>query len=108
MAVDLGPHIPGHDCADQFEDAGTTWVVHCFYVDPASRGRGIARALLRSTLARLREIGARRVEAFPQPRERPALFNAFCGPFELFRQEGFQQVGADLGADYCRVARDLV
>jgi len=107
-AVDRGADIPGHDCvpAADGDDEGV-WYVHCFYVHPAARGRGVATAMLRGTLDWLGAAGPRRVEGFPTPKGLEPLFGAFNGPFEVYEREGFVQAAEDLGEDYCRVVREL-
>ena len=104
-AVDLARNLPGHDCVPRIPNADDegVWFIHCFYVKPAARGHGVARGMLRGTLAWLRSAGARRVEAFPIPPEEKPPFPAFGGPFHLYTEEGFARRDDVLGEGYCRV-----
>jgi GNAT superfamily N-acetyltransferase len=79
-ALDLGP-----------ED--TTLSVGCFLVDPAARGRGVARALLEGAETWARRWGARAIEGYPR-RSAEALHDeeAWQGPEDLFRALGFEAV----------------
>ena len=106
-AVDLARDIPGHDCVRQLDDASDegVWFIHCFYVRPEARGRGVARAMLLGTIEWLRRLGATRVEGFPSPPDEEPLFHAFGGPFGLYAEQGFVRVATALGEGYCRVAR---
>lgn len=56
-AVDLPDDIPGHDCVEPGAAPAHRWSVHCFYVRPESRGRGVSRALLEAAEALARSRG---------------------------------------------------
>jgi GNAT superfamily N-acetyltransferase len=68
-AVDRRVDLPGHDCTLPFapENRDHTWSVHCFYVRPSSRGKGVSRRLLEHAKGLIRAHGGRVVEAYPTP-----------------------------------------
>jgi len=66
------------------------WAVSCFEIEPAHRGRGAARALLRGALEDLRSRGVRRVEGFPRRGEGLEPGRAWTGPEALFAGAGFR------------------
>jgi GNAT superfamily N-acetyltransferase len=72
-----------------------TWAIGCFYIHPAHRRRGIARALLEHVLADLPGRGAGRVEAYPKRLATPAAGDLWNGPESLFRAAGFTLVKDD-------------
>ena len=65
--------------------------VLCFVVDPAQRGRGVARALLRHAIDDLSARGFAFVDAFPK-READGPAAHFRGPLALFEQHGFEPI----------------
>jgi len=67
------------------------WAVGCFLIDPGWRRRGLARALVGEAVSRLRERGARAIEAYP--REGVHAAEAWTGPPGAF--EGFAQVAGE-------------
>ena len=71
------------------------WVMSCFFVAPAFRGRGLARALVHSALADLRVKGVKRVEAYPKRGEGLPADEAWTGPESLFVSLGFTLVRED-------------
>ncbi|HEY8072942.1 MAG TPA: GNAT family N-acetyltransferase [Labilithrix sp.] len=79
-ALDLGP-----------ED--TTLSVGCFLVDPASRRRGVARAMLAAAERFAREWGARAIEGYPRRSAEPLHDEeAWQGPERLFVELGWAPV----------------
>jgi ribosomal protein S18 acetylase RimI-like enzyme len=68
------------------------WVVGCFLVAPAARGRGVARALLRRGIELLQAEGAKSLEAFPRRADGLRAEELWTGPFPLFSSEGFELV----------------
>lgn len=73
--------VPAHEAA----------VVVCFVIDPASRRRGIAHALLEHALAAFAERGIRVVDAFPSTSANSAAAH-HRGPCELYEKLGFAHV----------------
>jgi ribosomal protein S18 acetylase RimI-like enzyme len=68
----------------------SAFAVTCFEIDPAHRGKGGARLLLRDVVADLRGRGVRRLEGFPRcGRLEPG--EAWTGPEGLFRAAGFRE-----------------
>jgi ribosomal protein S18 acetylase RimI-like enzyme len=75
-------------------DADVVGSIACFIVDPAARGRGIARALLEAACEGFRRDGLRIAEGYPRaPSDDPAA-NHF-GPLGLFLASGFSIVRTD-------------
>ena len=68
-------------------------LVTCFVVDPALRGRGIARALLAHAIEDLTSRGLRIVDAFPNAVAQSASGH-HRGPPRLFASMGFERIGA--------------
>lgn len=65
-------------------------VVGCFLVDPAHRGRGVARALLAAAPAHARSVGAHTIEAYPRISDhRLGDEEAWMGPHQVFVAAGF-------------------
>ncbi|HMO73189.1 MAG TPA: GNAT family N-acetyltransferase, partial [Paracoccaceae bacterium] len=70
--------------------AGQVWSVVCFYLPPAHRGQGIARALLAAAAASGRAAGCTWIESYAvPPGERPY---AFLGSTAFYAREGFAAV----------------
>lgn len=71
------------------DDEEEVWSLPCFFIKSGWRGRGVARALLRAALDRLRSRGARIAEAYPV---RPPATNstAFTGTVPWLEAEGFR------------------
>lgn len=74
-------------------DPRPIWSVVCFFVAPAERRRGAARALLHAAVAAARAAGAPAIEAYPidatGPRSASALYR---GPLPLYLAAGFAEV----------------
>ena len=71
----------------------TSWIVGCFLVHPAARGRGVARALLAAAEAHARARGARALEGFPRRSAEPIHDEeVWQGPERLFVEAGFEVV----------------
>lgn len=102
-ALDRARDVPGHDCTPP-EPAADLWSIHCFYTHPDARGRGVARALLERALEWLHAHGSGTVEAYPTPKGREPFYGGFAGPYALFEQHGFEEVGT-FDENFCRVAR---
>lgn len=92
-------------------EADNTWVVTCFFVARAWRGKGVAQRLLTAALAYARSAGATAVEGYPTvPKSAatpvPPAF-AHTGVPRLFETCGFERV-RDIGARQvwrCRLDR---
>lgn len=74
-------------------DARPVWAIVCFFVAPAERRRGTARALLDAAVAAAHAAGAPAIEAYPiepaGPRSAAALYR---GPLTLYLEAGFAEV----------------
>jgi ribosomal protein S18 acetylase RimI-like enzyme len=66
--------------------------VLCFVIDPALRGRGIARSLLDGALHDMAARGIAAVDAFPSRVATDAATH-FRGPEQLFAAAGFTTIG---------------
>jgi GNAT superfamily N-acetyltransferase len=80
--------------AEPIENADEVGTILCFLVDPSSRGKGIAKALLSSACEEFREQGLRYAEANPRPAARGAAENHF-GPLAMYLANGFVHWRAD-------------
>ena len=74
-------------------DPRPVWSVVCFFVAPAERRRGTARALLEAAVAAARAAGAPAIEAYPiesaGPRSASSLYR---GPLPLYLEAGFAEI----------------
>ncbi len=73
-------------------DRSGVFTIGCFLVDPAQRGQGVARDLLRAGVARAKSLGATALEAFPRRDTMLGPEAVWTGPFELYTAEGFSIV----------------
>ena len=74
-------------------DDRPVWSVSCFYIDKASRGRGVSVALLEAAVDYARSQGATIVEGYPvEPNDKhyPAVF-AWTGTAKTFTRAGFAE-----------------
>ncbi|RWK44477.1 MAG: GNAT family N-acetyltransferase [Mesorhizobium sp.] len=76
--------------AQDDSEAGV-WSIVCFYVPRASRGRGLASALLDTAIDHAFAKGARTIEAYPVDQTSPSY--RFMGFREMFVARGFHEVG---------------
>lgn len=86
------------------------WAIHCLFVDPAFRGRGVSGQLIEAAEAYARQRGARRLLAFPIPEPNRARFPAheaeFAGRHGSYLRRGFADL-APLDDFYAVVAKPL-
>jgi GNAT superfamily N-acetyltransferase len=76
-------------------DDKPVWSIVCFVVGRRSRGRGVARSLLRAGIDYAREHGARMLEAYPvdvPDGERLPSENVYRGTLTMFERAGFKVV----------------
>jgi len=76
-------------------DDDPTWAIVCFVVGRASRGRGVARALLDGAVAQASAHGAPAVEAYPAVVPAGARLStsaAYTGTLGMFLEAGFRIV----------------
>jgi GNAT superfamily N-acetyltransferase len=76
----------------------SVWSVVCFFVPRQHRGQGIGRALLAEAVARARQGGAVRLEAYPvdSAGRRVPSGDAYTGTLDLFRAAGFRRTAEHL------------
>ncbi|CAH2401950.1 GNAT family N-acetyltransferase [Mesorhizobium ventifaucium] len=67
------------------------WSIVCFYVPRASRGRGLASALLDAAIDHAFAKGARTIEAYPVDQASPSY--RFMGFREMFVAREFHEIG---------------
>ena len=86
----------GHDCTYPFEykDKNIIWSIHCFYVKPDYRGKGISKLLIKESMKILEKYNAKEVEAYPTLPEnlienREQVEN-FSGNYQTFIKNGFE------------------
>lgn len=107
-AVDRKTDIPGHDCTFPFEtlEPNAIWSIHCFYVRPSSRKKGISRKLLQHAEILIRQQEGKVIEAYPtSPQARVPIFE-FCGTYSMFIANGFELVET-LPPYYTRLIKKL-
>lgn len=107
-AVDRRIDIPGHDCTLPFtpELEDSIWSIHCFYIKPSSRGKGITRLLLEHAQDLIRSKAGTLVEGYPTPPNDEGFIFDFSGPYAIFAEQGFTK-SEEINADYCRVIKRL-
>jgi GNAT superfamily N-acetyltransferase len=86
---------PVHKRLDLGSDDGV-WSIGCVLVDPAWRGKGVSRLLLRAAPELARARGGSALEGYPR-RSSEALRDdeIWMGPEGLYASEGFIEVGGD-------------
>jgi len=97
--------------ADTDPSPGATWATLCFYVIPAHRHRGVARALLQGAMTRAQQSGATAYEVYPVGTEGRALANdsAYPGTDQMLEGLGFREVAsAAPGPSSQRIMRKLL
>lgn len=95
-AVDAIKTQIGHDYYLETENARSSdaWMIHCLYVDPRQRGKGISRQLVEAASSVAKENGASAVLAFPIPENSAGKFPKdiaeFSGRLSTFIKLGFE------------------
>jgi len=89
-AVDTRSSIPGHDCVDDTEP--DAWAIHCLYVPPARRNRGIAGTLVQSALEFIRSREGRFAETYARPPTLAKAAFAFLPLESLYLNLGFARI----------------
>lgn len=86
----------GHDYVIERGSAGNVgaWAIHCVYIAPAYRGKGLSRTLIEKATEFARDKGATSVLAFPIPSETRSKFPKddaeFSGRYSTFVKAGFE------------------
>jgi GNAT superfamily N-acetyltransferase len=76
-----------------FDDA-SVWLVSCFYISEAARGKGLMSALLEAAVAYAKDNGARVIEGYPVDEKSDApLGGLYWGKADAFRRLGFVETG---------------
>ncbi len=75
------------------DDPATTWMINCFFIDRAFRGRGLTRQLIDGASDFARDNGAKVVEACPLDTTRKLIWGeGFIGLAHTFRAAGFEEI----------------
>lgn len=99
-AIDPIATQTGHDyyIANNGDVDATAWAIHCVYVHPAQRGRGVSSGLVDGAVAYARERGASCVLSFPIPPDNRERFAAhddeFSGRYATYDRLGFERIDA--------------
>ncbi len=86
----------GHDYFLENEEAKNSdaWMIHCLYVDPAQRGAGISKELIKSAISLSKSNGATELLAFPIPEDTVGKFPKdlaeFSGRFSTYKKFDFE------------------
>jgi GNAT superfamily N-acetyltransferase len=94
-AVDPLEKQPGHDYCHwkHAEKAPGTWSIHCLYVHPEFRGKGVSTGLVAAAVELARAAGATKLLAFPIPEGKrhhfPEHDGEFSGRLSSFKKAGF-------------------
>ncbi len=97
-AVDPLKNQLGHDyCLEKgIPDDLKPWSIHCVYIKPSARGKGISAGLVNSALKLAKQNGAKEVYSFPIPEENISKFPKdeaeFSGRSSTFRKLGFSKI----------------
>jgi len=87
---------PGHDyCVEKGDETNAhRWSIHCLYVHPQARGRGISKELIKAAIEHSKKNGAVELLAFPIPKENQGRFPLhdaeFSGRFSTYEKLGFK------------------
>jgi GNAT superfamily N-acetyltransferase len=75
-------------------DDRPSWVINCFYVDEAARGRGVASTLFEAAITNARDHGATLLEGYPIDRsvDDTGPGGLFVGTLTMFQRAGFTEV----------------
>lgn len=106
-AVDKLQEIPGHDCINEQQlKSNDGWAVHCFYIRPLSRGKGLTRLLLEKSIKFVESQGGAFIEAYPTPPNDSGQILDFCGHYKIFSACGFKEKEA-VNQYYTRLTKEL-
>jgi GNAT superfamily N-acetyltransferase len=79
--------------------------IGCMLVRSEARGRGVARALVTSSIEIARARGARAIEAYPHAASPLGPHEIWMGPADLFASLGFRRIAGEI--PYPVLRRDL-
>jgi GNAT superfamily N-acetyltransferase len=85
---DAYPRLDRHRALPRVDDR-PVWSISCFYINWASKGRGVGEALVRGACEYTRERGIQILEAYPS---RPDDNDPFTGYEPMFAANGFEKV----------------
>ncbi len=111
-AIDPILNQPGHDynAWTGAEKAETTWSIHCLFVHPKFRGKGLSGRLIHEAVSLAQTHGAKRVLAFPIPTEKrhhfPEHDGEFSGRLSSYQKLGFRELER-INDFYQVVSKDL-
>ena len=103
MGLEPSGSLIGFDSSNKPE-AGEqkSWIIHCIYVDPVARGKGIPKLLIHGALFQLRSLGVKQVEAFAVPEEVKEDRCMSSLSSSLFEKHGFRKV-EDIDETTCKL-----
>jgi GNAT superfamily N-acetyltransferase len=100
-AVDPLVAQPGHDYSywktskKEKLDEGT-WSIHCLFIHPDYRDKGVSSLLINKAVTTARDKGAKKLIAYPIPvkmRDKfPPISSEFSGRFSTYEKAGFKPV----------------
>jgi GNAT superfamily N-acetyltransferase len=102
--VEPAPSLVGHDVYDallthklDFQMMDTDWALHCFFVKPELRGKGLLEKLVQSAGQYAVDRGAKRLLGFALATDKYLASTKglrFSGSSSLFLSAGFSEIGA--------------
>ena len=82
-------------------DSSRVWSLPCFFVIRGYRGKGVAKAMLRSALDAMKKKDVEVVEGYPSKPDKDGRYIAafsWTGTISLFEKAGFSTVGNEEGS----------
>lgn len=85
----------GHDYVveNDITSQKNTWMVHCIYITPEYRNKGLSKSLIQEAISFAKSKGASKIIAFPIPSETRNMFPQdeaeFSGRHSSFEKAGF-------------------
>ncbi len=103
MGFEPSGSLPGFGSEDkQVVGEQRSWIIHCIYVDPEARGKGIPKLLIHGALFQLKSLGVRKVETFTVPEDVKEERCMSTLSSSLFEKHGFRKV-EDIDQTTCKL-----
>jgi len=95
-AVDPVTTQVGHDYVLESKSmSNSSWMIHCLYIHPNYRSKGISKLLISSAVDLAKKNGAKSLLSFPIPEENQNKFPKdeaeFSGRFSTYKKLGFEK-----------------